>query len=219
MTASIALVGSVGAMLAADAAVWHPDGTLSRFGGKIIRVPGASSVVMGHGVFSSNLLRLMIVGAPSLDVLWSRLQEFAMANPARVQRDDGWPDEMGEITFRGASWSEGRGIWWELSKSEHGDYGVVGADGGLRYSPDIAGDLTEVVGRPMTTRQHAATLTPPEIFAIMDAQRRRLDDAPGMGPIHCAGGWCDLATVTAEGIKVERIGEWPQDRVGERIAA
>lgn len=219
MTASIALVGSAGAMLAADAAVWHPDGTLSRFGGKIICVPGAASVVMGHGVFSSNLLRLMIVGAPSLDDLWGRLQEFAAANPERVQRDADWPDEMGEITFRGASWADGRGIWWELSKREHGDYGVVGADGGLRFSPVIEGHLSDVVGRPMTTRAHAATLTPPEIFAIMDAQRRRLDDAPGMGPIHCAGGWCDLATVNASGIKVATIGEWPRDRPGERIAA
>lgn len=216
MTAINAFMGAGVAHLSADTAVWGPDGRVIRFMSKLVQCAAAASVVAGSGIFMQDLLEARIRRARSLRELHDIASRFAKTNKERVTGESAWAEWVNRcaITLVGASWFEGEPAIWVIN-GDLGDFEPrrVGA---LRVSPLV--DWSEAIGRPVTTGDDVAALNPQSAArAIMAAQRKQTHDT-GAGPLHCVGGSCELATVSADGIAIETLHTWP-DRLGERITA
>ena len=214
MTAIVTWRSPGAALIAADRAIWWPDGTVMAFERKLVEVHHARSVVAAQGVFSARLFRRSIRGARDLPALLERVTEFVATNPARIDHQPDWTSRgcFGEMRVFGASWVGGEPVVWFLDPGE-----AAVMETSLRYAPDI--DLSAALGRSVTCRADVATLTPQDAVAIMKAQRSTVTDpdhAVGAG-VHLAGGGVDLAVVHAGGIAIQRVHAWASDQIGERI--
>lgn len=217
MTAVVAFLAAEGAVLAADRAVWGPDGRVTTFQSKLIYVENAASVVVGQGIFSQALFRLLIEEARDLADLHKRVVRFMRGNARRVSDDPRWQGVSydGAMSVYGASWFEGRPVIWGVGADLRPGEALEPLDvGAFRVAPDV--DWSAALGREVRTREDVASLSPHDALAIMEAQRLKTDDALGLGPLHLAGGGCDLAVVNGDEICIRTLKMWP-DVIGERI--
>lgn len=218
MTAVVAFLSGEGAVLAADRAVWGPDGSVTAFQSKLIYVEGAASVVVGQGIFSQALFRLVIEEARHLADLHRRVIRFMRGNARRVSDDPRWRGVHydGAMNVYWASWFEGKAVIWGVGTDLRPGQPVEALNmGALSVAPDV--DWSAALGREVRTREDVASLAPHDALAIMEAQRLKTDDALGLGPLHLAGGGCDLAVVNGDEISIRTLKLWP-DVIGQRIS-
>lgn len=216
MTAIVAFVAGDRAVLAADQAVWRPDGQIIRFESKLTYVPGARSVVAAQGVFSQELFRCLIETARDLRHLHDRILRFMDRNVAWSDGESEWPGYTGLMNVAGASWFEDGPVIWGMSqKFQNGPLEPMNL-GTLWVSPNV--DWSAAIGRPIHGREAVSTLGRDDALTIMEAQRLVIDHPPGCAvPIHMAGGGCDVAVVETSGITIDTLKLWP-DVIGERIS-
>lgn len=216
MTAINAFVGKGVAHLSADTAVWGPDGRIVRFKSKLMQCRAARSVVAGSGIFLQDVLEWQIARATTLRELHEIAARFVMTNKARLENDRAWADWGGRalMTLVGVSWFENEPAMWVIG-DDAGDF-EPRRIGALRVSPMV--DWSAAIGHPVVSRGDVAELEPRGAAkAIMSAQRKQTHET-GAGPLHCVGGKCQLATVSATGVDIETLHAWP-DRLGQRITA
>lgn len=205
--------------LLTDAAGWDNDGVLRTVRSKVTVVPGYPVAITSRGIYGrarriTDLLIEMVQRAGSFDLAMELLAEglptIKRAVPAGEAVDfciAGHSPEAGfaVYTFRTADeppFVEG----WKLYAST--ETVVCGIDGGRH-------------GRPDFHRQFLAAGTLRESgvkFVEMFRRAKNTDGAmAGLSQeAYCnAGGFLELTTVTADGVRTERIHEW-DDRVGER---
>lgn len=215
MTAVNGFIIEGAAYLSADAAVWGPDGSLTEHRQKLVAVPEALTVFAARGVFAHGLLELMGRSCRTLAEVHAMCAHFARTNAGRVGEEDeweGWHDRA-VVEFMGASWNEGDPCLWTISQDENGDLEPRGYKG-LRVSPNV--DWNAALGRSIATREDVDALDPrAAAAALMQAQRLAAHDTAA-GPLHCVGGWCDLATVTGSSVTIETLHHW-HDPLGRKI--
>ena len=210
MTAVNVFATSQAGYLSADAAVWNADGTLREIASKIIVVPAAKTAVGARGIFSQGFLRFALSSQQTVESVIDAAEKFAKRNKDRVAADRSWSGWEGGIEIYGVSWHGGEAVSWVISDTYPETMKVIG----LRYSPDV--DLSAAVGRDIASSAAFAALDPKTGFLDLMVVQRRLLIETTVGGMHCVGGRCDLATVTADGVKVETLKVWP-DRIGRRI--
>ncbi|HZV85477.1 MAG TPA: hypothetical protein VFF48_10875 [Brevundimonas sp.] len=217
LTALVALVAGDRAILAADQGVWGPDGRIQSFESKLHHVEAARSVVAAQGVFSQAHFRAVVQTAEGLKHLHALIVQFMTRNVAWAEGDKLWPGNEGLMRVAGASWFAGSPVIWGIGQ----DLSAASLEpmnlGTLWVSPNV--DWSAAIGQPIHGREAAATLGPVDALAIMEAQRRVLDQPKGSAlPISLAGGGCDVAVVDASGVSIDTLKIWP-DVIGERISA
>lgn len=215
MTALNGFVIGEAAYLSADAAVWQADGAIREHRRKLIVVEAAQTVFAAKGIFAHRLLELLATDCRDLEDVHELCARFAASNARRVAEEDDWSEwkDRATVTFTGAAWYDGEPTLWAVDADAHGDLEPRGFKG-LRVSPLV--DWSLALGRSVQTREDVQALDPRKAAVdIMRAQRTETHDTAA-GPLHCVGGWCDLATVTAAGIKIETLCRW-NDPLGKRI--
>ena len=218
MTSIVTFVTDRTAVIAADQAIWGPDGRVTAFESKLVLVERAHSVVAAQGIFSQQLFRLVVVASRDLPDLHERIARFVKSNADRLASDSDWEgvNHDGQMAVWGASWFEDAPVIWGTPSTTPDQPFEIMNLGSLYVSPKV--DWSAALGRTVETREDVASLAPADALAIMEAQRRYTDETLGLGPLHCAGGGCDVAVVGADAVNLGTLQLWP-DRIGERISA
>lgn len=216
MTATNALVTSRAAYLWTDGAIYDPDGIVTWLGSKVATAPAAlmAMAVSGRG-YAPRLKEI-------LDTYPLATQDEVLAALPRVAQQ--MRAEQGALPVDGCndvqiiaalySIARRRPEAWVVSTNQAylGPTYKPGTLVALRsfFVPDI--DLDNTLGRPFDPDSFDPVV---DGLACMLAQRNTPWDVDGCA-MHCIGGRCEMATVTATGVDTEILARWP-DEVGKVI--
>lgn len=219
MTAIVAVTGPTRVDVLCDGAVYLPDGTLLDVMSKVWPLAGMRACVGGRGLAVMPPAFLIRAGwmVPTFDALVAHFAEILTELERTMRPRVGDAFDHHELVLAG--WSESR------------DRGEVYFEQGHAEPRRVLRECTEVLVLGPDPDKHWAALQgkaaqfDPErdglpIFEEMRARRMTLDATrPEAAEGHGVGGFVDVTTITRDGLSKRILHRWPEDRVGEKIAA
>lgn len=211
MSAMMVVATGKEAHMVADGAFYDGSGTLTGTAPKIYEVPGTKAVFSSRGakiVFPLFIAACNYVELKSFDDLRAHAGEVFYQFD--ILMSELAPGYSCEILIAG--WSDTEGRAEVLYRQTHGKLGEA-AEPGTVYRLGSVSAFGVEYDSAVFDRNAA-------LSALEKARATPVDLTCGeaaeavMG--YSIGGHIDLATVTADGIAIERIHEWP-DRIGEKI--
>lgn len=231
MTAVLCLLQSSTGFLFSDAAVFAPDGTIVAVGGKLILLPHAKVAIVARGLVPSGRWPAELFQLPSLEDVVTRLPDLAawLAERASELPHPGeYPEQLRTVELAMVGWSEQAGEVqsWGLATA-HGNGPAQALPNFAPMVPSRAphlwggpsADVEQALGRPIRTLPDLDELDAPAAgAAILQAMRARPGRLPDGSLCHAVGGYAEMASVDARGVRRQLIMAWP-DKIGERVSA
>lgn len=195
-----------------DGAWLRPDGTLDHVRPKVALLPHLPAVITTQG--GSDLLALV---APHFERLFSTFDEMVAGAPAFMRE----PPEQLRPYLRSFAVERVFLIGFSEAAGEMQGFYLQSVD-----VPGLAAWETAefTISVTPSTPAIAATLRPDPMIdqphynlALMQQQRGISGDIGNGVFAHAVGGFCQLTTITEDGIETGILVRWP-DQVGERIA-
>lgn len=210
-----------------DAAVCGPDHVLTGLISKVWSSRKLPLAVSGRGrakvveLVATSIVRAADV-APSVDdMLEIIIPEFLESLKQR---------EVARFSLVICAWSESRGpeVYSVHPDSSGAAYSVapytlmrqseVWAAAEVKYH-EMGSFVRCAVGHPDFLERHGAdlmTLVRNKPGTVDSENPSRI--VVGTDGGYCVGGFCELTTVTADGVKTVRLRDWPEDKIGQKIS-
>ena len=192
--------------LLSDAAFVMPDGTLSEIRSKFVVDERARIAITGRG--EADVLQAFWRGV--VEIAEDHDYDATIAILSDLLANGAAREKHSEIIIAGVSATTGPTAHVLLM----GPHTAAETMKPIQVQWYIGGPNNLPLGAPLFGLTMFAS-------KIADAARATL--APPVGdlsapPIYAVGGFAELGTITAAGITRQKVREWPEDRIGEKIA-
>lgn len=214
-------------VLQADAGGYYPDGTIAHLGPKIHVLMGLPCAFTIRGIFNPEAFAATMNGEVFPDV-----ESFLDKVPELVRRFTQMMMLVGEadplFCWYIACHCQGRPWGLLIANDDRWFAGQDVAGGKLISVLNTIGGFvspSEMLGRDVDFSDPASFDIERDSITLIAAQRSipwaeyPVGSSPDAVPAIRIGGWVDQAEVTAAGVTMRRLIEWPDDRPGERITA
>ena len=216
--------------LISDAAGYDTDGVVRRVASKIHNLPVANCIYASRGcTWGEDALAVMMACYASFDEIATELPDFLLRlKSAAIEAGVAVVDRSFVVTVAG--WSDSLQKWsaavfssWDKC-DQHDTDGLSYIDGYEPCGPILASTIccappvdALILGRPVASQSDIDGLDPVrDGITLIEAQRSEPILINEAYVRYVVGGFAELGTVSAEGIKRQVIKEW-SDEIGKHI--